>query len=797
MMGRSLSYVFERLFVLVLVVNTVYLASCYVHFSENGIVFKDNLKGEVQLVNVDMDANNPLAESGTNSIDYSKEIDELLKDVKKNKERYWMVDTKLKDTKLTINPYLFLNESKDENAWVNQNTLFYDPRLTLSLYLNYIRTEYKKGNLLEDIEVPFNWADWVDLTLLNDELSRPMKRRKDCDWFKKFTLVNQNVPASRLNCISNKDITPKLLNSLGFSRHEQLPGFISVDYSPFFSFHKVRLMHAKTYTYTVLPNPKGLIFLNKKGGTFEVNIEKGDSKRSIIKSGMVREYMKNKLEGHNAVKNLKETLFGHKMVVDPVKEFRQLVKDVKPTVLEQSNDPAKMYQVLHAKNASKELHLTRDMFRYTKDNIREQILKIEELQDKRQLTTYEEGYLDSLYLSKEANTNTEVTYFKQAVLEVRRDKLNTKRDHGYHYDWRFFNGALSYPRAGWNDQELVLRTNIILDRLLRTWFRFAEEKGLVSWIMHGPLLSWFWNGSMFPFDDDIDIQMPISELARLGKLYNQTLVIEDIEEGYGKYLVDVGTYIHNRDISKKANHIDARFIDVDTGMYIDITGLGVSDAEVPLNYYKDGIISRPEGEQKVETFNDRRKHWYTFDQILPLKYTMISGIPTFVPNDIPRRLTFEYPDGISRPEYSNWHFIPKLNMWLQESQLLSAFDENDFRKFYKDVPLGVDKQKLMKLILEVTDEQVYKLLKSDDAILSEYYLTKQLTELHNIESAYLFNAKNEDGSLHYESNEKLLKDPAFKAKYDRFVEDNVKIHKPIRKSLFQFEKIERPLHHKR
>ena len=109
-------------------------------------------------------------------------------------------------------------------------------------------------------------------------------------------------------------------------------------------------------------------------------------------------------------------------------------------------------------------------------------------------------------------------------------------------------------------------------------------------------MSWYWNGAIFPYDNDLDVQMPIKQLARLGELYNQTLVVEDLREGFGKYLIDVGTFIHNRDISNDGNHIDARFIDVDTGVYIDITGL----SNVLVNR-----ASRYDGRD----IHDRRKHF--------------------------------------------------------------------------------------------------------------------------------------------------------------------------------------------
>ena len=170
---------------------------------------------------------------------------------------------------------------------------------------------------------------------------------------------------------------------------------------------------------------------------------------------------------------------------------------------------------------------------------------------------------------------------------------------------------------------MIIRTNIILDRLLRNWNRFAEEKGIITWIMHGPLLSWYWDGLMFPFDVDIDIQMPMMELARLAKDYNQTLVLEDPKEGYGKYLIDVGTYIHNSSISKQSNHIDARFVDIDSGIYIDITGLSKSKANTPEEYVNNELVNIDKGfhDEQVEIYNDCRKHFYKLEQLSPLKYS--------------------------------------------------------------------------------------------------------------------------------------------------------------------------------
>ena len=62
------------------------------------------------------------------------------------------------------------------------------------------------------------------------------------------------------------------------------------------------------------------------------------------------------------------------------------------------------------------------------------------------------------------------------------------------------------------------------------------------------------------------------------------------------------------------------------------------------------------GQDKL-IFNDRRKHFYNLDQIGPLKFSMLTGIPVLVPHEITNRLKFEYSKGLSSFEFSGWLFI--------------------------------------------------------------------------------------------------------------------------------------------
>ena len=54
-----------------------------------------------------------------------------------------------------------------------------------------------------------------------------------------------------------------------------------------------------------------------------------------------------------------------------------------------------------------------------------------------------------------------------------------------HYDTRFFHGAVSYEE----------RTDT-LQNMIKAYLGFFQEKGLETWIAHGTLLGWWWNGKV-------------------------------------------------------------------------------------------------------------------------------------------------------------------------------------------------------------------------------------------------------------------------------------------------------------
>ncbi|KAI0843308.1 LicD family-domain-containing protein [Hypoxylon sp. FL0890] len=219
-----------------------------------------------------------------------------------------------------------------------------------------------------------------------------------------------------------------------------------------------------------------------------------------------------------------------------------------------------------------------------------------------------------------------------------------------HYDARYFRGEVPYEAHG-----------PALRHLIRSWLMIARELGVETWLAHGTLLGWWWNGRVMPWDYDLDVQMPTATLVYLGRYFNRTVYdyqfLKEEEEvrwkegrkGSGGGMVDVGdgggagrdeaydgyvnkTYLldvnpHHTEIERGNGHniIDARWIDVSNGLFIDITGLAERDpARNP------GVWSCKNG------------HKYRSTELYPVRHTEFEGVPASVPYAFDKILTDEY-----------------------------------------------------------------------------------------------------------------------------------------------------------
>lgn len=641
---------------------------------------------EIALHNIALDSSDPTAEISTTNANYAEAIEELMANIPKPN-----LDTTYKLLKANTDP------------------IFQDPRLTYGLVLNHLNEDSSVTS------IPFHWADWVDLSLLNHQMNKSPEERLKCKDIMMQMHLQTNEDIERcandqryFGCVDAKDLSSEKLKEYGVTSYEDLPGFIQFEHTVFSFNEFVRNLQAKSYVLTEMTLPYKVVFLNDYGDDIVLDVHEGRTK------SLLENY--------------------HKSSIDPVAEFEKL-------------RPPSTY--LSPYSSEPIIQLTDDLFNYSRLEL---LNTAEKMREQPNLNKFERSYLNSMLASIHSRypQDTEKLYFKQATLTLTPENS----DSGWHYDWRFFNGKLK-DKA---------RTAIILERLLRNWFKFTEKYGIVSWIAHGPLLSWYWNGAVFPYDNDLDVQMSIKHLLKLGELYNQTLVVEDLHEGLGKYLIDVGTYIHNRDISRHENHIDARFIDVDTGIYIDITGLAIGEGR----RYSRG--------RKSSKIHDRRKHNYDIDELVPLKLSMLNGVPCYINNKVVGNLHQEYRAGIKRKSYLDYYFSSKLNIWIHAKTAMKVLDANDYQRLNG----AFNKLKMRKLIDEMTDDQVFEMFAKDQELLLEYRLASNVREFHAEELKYLITAISPS---RVEDNTEITDN------YKEMLKKSVKLHKPFRESLFEYERI--------
>lgn len=223
------------------------------------------------------------------------------------------------------------------------------------------------------------------------------------------------------------------------------------------------------------------------------------------------------------------------------------------------------------------IEMSKDMFFFNIDE------NIERLENQETLTKSQQNYLESLKYHREIHYSQSEKHFDEpsAILQF--------RGKGNHYDSVFFHTHRI-------EQNLQMKQASI-HNLLLTLENLVKGMGLVGWISHGNLLSWSYNGQNFPWDEDVDYQMPIQDLHKLAELANNTIILQDPQYGNGKYFLNVGNLI-GRTHGNGKNNIDARLVDVDTGLYIDITGLS----------YNGEVVADRDYETLFDFFKNNEEH---------------------------------------------------------------------------------------------------------------------------------------------------------------------------------------------
>lgn len=193
----------------------------------------------------------------------------------------------------------------------------------------------------------------------------------------------------------------------------------------------------------------------------------------------------------------------------------------------------------------------------------------------------------------------------------------------------------------------------VLHHMIRVWFQLMESYGYQSWINYGSLLGWKFNGLNMPWDTDIDIQMPIQQLNQLTQELNKILVLENPRFGNGRYWLEISpTYIRQ---GNSKNHIDARFIDITTGLYIDITALSFDkDITPPFETSEDSF-----------TVHCKNWNWHDLNELGPIQHAFFEGGSVYLPNNISSILSQKYGnDSLNKLEFHNHVFQRSISMWI-------------------------------------------------------------------------------------------------------------------------------------
>ncbi|KAF6071665.1 LicD family protein [Candida albicans] len=477
------------------------------------------------------------------------------------------------------------------------------------------------------------------------------------------------------------------------------PGF-NVFKSPGRTTPQKAIIAGKSFLYSYAPPPSSILFLTSEG-SYSVNVQHS---APLLRNGIPESYLANN---------------NFDVSLNVLQQLHKLKKNHKPDTAKVINDYL--------------LHIPKESFKYDPDSI---IFDYTKRLDKgEKLTIKELKYLQSLEYSKDKVAHGgPPKYFAESRL------IGTTV--GDHYDWRFFNGV----QFGTVDQSLTLH------RLIRTWLSFTRKSGITTWIAHGSLLSWYWNGMAFPWDNDIDVQVPIMDLHKLSLQFNQTIVVEDPEDGFGR---------------NGNNNIDARFIDIDTGLYIDITALALSNsetpksdlAELPKNFEIKDNNYKPANEL-LQIYNCRNNHFNSYDELSPLMKSSVEGEIGYIPSRYSTILTREYRSGLSSNSHGGYIFIAKLRLWVKEedlyyfikhhpsntllqdySYLMSEQEyenlqystdlehDNPFKKTKK--PLELKNSELEKL-KHMNESELLQFLNNDD-ILIQFFNAKEFTSFHESE----------------------------------------------------------------
>ncbi|KAJ4144407.1 hypothetical protein LMH87_003291 [Akanthomyces muscarius] len=218
-----------------------------------------------------------------------------------------------------------------------------------------------------------------------------------------------------------------------------------------------------------------------------------------------------------------------------------------------------------------------------------------------------------------------------------------------HYDLRYFKEEVAY-----NERSTILRS------LIRSYLETMQAKGVETWLAHGTLLGWWWNAQVMPWDYDLDVQVSIETMEWLaanlnGTEYthapNQEMEMPPIDASHNRtYLLDINP--HYIDLTSGGGHniIDGRWIDMDSGMFVDIT-----------------VLREHPFQQGPGVWSCKNGHQYTAQDLWPLRVTEFVGTHARIPHNVEQILSKEYSlSSLEKETHEYHHWNHDLKQWVMD-----------------------------------------------------------------------------------------------------------------------------------
>ncbi|KAM0090021.1 mannosyltransferase [Aspergillus fumigatus] len=205
-----------------------------------------------------------------------------------------------------------------------------------------------------------------------------------------------------------------------------------------------------------------------------------------------------------------------------------------------------------------------------------------------------------------------------------------------------------------------------LAALIQTYLSTMADLGAETWIMHGTLLAWWWNQKIFPWDNDLDVQVTEPTIHFLAEYYNMTEHHFELPgvDGGRNYLLEINPQYVVRTTEDAANVIDARWIDTSSGLFIDITAVRKDDE------------LRKKGQQGALMCKDG--HRFDETDIFPLRNSYFEDFPVKVPYKYTDLLVEEYGSkALTTVDFQGHHFNEDTKIWEQTKLVLILTGPSD------------------------------------------------------------------------------------------------------------------------